>query len=72
VGSFCIRPVYMGCAPCAFNNIELLPIKKKKKICMKGTSSPLSKSLVASSSNMVVAVNGEESSLNGLTHSQRL
>jgi hypothetical protein len=27
VGSFCIRPVYMGCAPCAFNNIDFLPIK---------------------------------------------
>jgi hypothetical protein len=31
VGSFCIRPVYMGCAPCAFNNIDILPIKKKNK-----------------------------------------
>ena len=37
---------------------------------MKGTSSPSSKSPVASSSNMVVAVKGEESSLNVLTLSQ--
>jgi hypothetical protein len=28
VGSFCIRPVCMGCTPCAFNNIDFLPIKK--------------------------------------------
>jgi hypothetical protein len=33
VGSFCIRPVYMGCAPCAFIYIDFLPIKKKKYIC---------------------------------------
>jgi hypothetical protein len=30
VGSFCIRPVYMGCAPCAFNNIVFYRSKKKK------------------------------------------
>ena len=40
------------------------------RLSMKGTSSPSSKSLVASSSNMVVAVKGEEFSLNGLTHSK--
>jgi hypothetical protein len=38
---------------------------------MKGTSSPSSKSPVASSSTMVVAVKGEDSNLNGLTHSQK-
>jgi hypothetical protein len=37
---------------------------------MRGTSSPSSKSLVVSSSTMVVVVKGEDSSLNGLTHSQ--
>jgi hypothetical protein len=36
---------------------------------MKGTSSPLFKSLIASSSTMVVAVKGEDSNLNRLTQS---
>jgi hypothetical protein len=34
-GSFCILPVYMGCAPCAFN--KLLFTDKKKKKLQKGS-----------------------------------
>jgi hypothetical protein len=31
VGSFCIRLVYMGCTPCAFNKLIFTEKKKKKK-----------------------------------------
>jgi hypothetical protein len=36
VGSFCIRPVYMGCAPCAFNILIFTDQKKNIYICNMG------------------------------------